>query len=211
MTDDGPRTEAGRRLLDDLVWTADVLRKDDVYLDFILAIEAEASGLDEAWNEAEKALPLAGWTDPIDGRWVVPNGAWSIAIRHAESGDGYFEPAVEGFWATAHLESYPRPFAIRGDLGPSPAEALHSLTAALQAATPVVRNPSETESPNDTATPPEDDPWPDLDGQPVATEVGPSGFTVYDEADDMCPNCITPWKCNGPHQVDRPLVGPQEA
>ena len=21
----------------------------------------------------------------------------------------------------------------------------------------------------------------------------------YDEADDMCPNCQTPWKCNGPH------------
>ena len=24
---------------------------------------------------------------------------------------------------------------------------------------------------------------------------------VYDPAeDDMCPNCVTPWKCNGPHQ-----------
>ena len=21
----------------------------------------------------------------------------------------------------------------------------------------------------------------------------------FDEADNMCPNCITPWKCNGPH------------
>lgn len=21
----------------------------------------------------------------------------------------------------------------------------------------------------------------------------------FDEADDMCPNCVTPWKCNGPH------------
>lgn len=21
----------------------------------------------------------------------------------------------------------------------------------------------------------------------------------YDPADDMCPNCLTPWKCNGPH------------
>lgn len=19
------------------------------------------------------------------------------------------------------------------------------------------------------------------------------------DADDMCPNCVTPWKCNGPH------------
>lgn len=24
-------------------------------------------------------------------------------------------------------------------------------------------------------------------------------LTVFDEADNMCPNCITPWKCNGPH------------
>ena len=22
---------------------------------------------------------------------------------------------------------------------------------------------------------------------------------VWDEADNMCPNCVTPWKCNGPH------------
>ena len=21
----------------------------------------------------------------------------------------------------------------------------------------------------------------------------------FDEADKMCPNCVTPWKCNGPH------------
>ncbi len=21
----------------------------------------------------------------------------------------------------------------------------------------------------------------------------------FDEADQMCPNCVTPWKCNGPH------------
>jgi hypothetical protein len=24
---------------------------------------------------------------------------------------------------------------------------------------------------------------------------------VYDE-EDMCPNCVTPWKCNGPHILD---------
>ena len=23
--------------------------------------------------------------------------------------------------------------------------------------------------------------------------------THWEEADDMCPNCVTPWKCNGPH------------
>jgi len=27
-----------------------------------------------------------------------------------------------------------------------------------------------------------------------------------EEVDDMCPNCVTPWKCNGPH-VQKPCVG----
>ena len=27
-----------------------------------------------------------------------------------------------------------------------------------------------------------------------------SGYQMtYDPEDDMCPNCVTPWKCNGPH------------
>lgn len=26
------------------------------------------------------------------------------------------------------------------------------------------------------------------------------------EAEDMCPNCLTPWKCNGPHHL-RPCRG----
>ena len=26
---------------------------------------------------------------------------------------------------------------------------------------------------------------------------------MYDEADDMCPNCCTPWKCNGPHIMEQ--------
>ena len=25
---------------------------------------------------------------------------------------------------------------------------------------------------------------------------------MSDETDDMCPNCQTPWKCNGPHLID---------
>lgn len=25
----------------------------------------------------------------------------------------------------------------------------------------------------------------------------------YDEANGMCPNCVTPWKCNGPHEEPR--------
>lgn len=24
------------------------------------------------------------------------------------------------------------------------------------------------------------------------------------EVDEMCPNCVTPWKCNGPHEYDTP-------
>ncbi len=33
-----------------------------------------------------------------------------------------------------------------------------------------------------------------------APAAGVSGEVVaFDEADDMCPNCQTPWKCNGPH------------
>lgn len=28
-------------------------------------------------------------------------------------------------------------------------------------------------------------------------------MTAFDESDDMCPNCVTPWKCNGPHLSDR--------
>lgn len=29
----------------------------------------------------------------------------------------------------------------------------------------------------------------------VAAETG----ETLDDSDDMCPNCVTPWKCNGPH------------
>ena len=33
--------------------------------------------------------------------------------------------------------------------------------------------------------------------------AGPS-WTRKDnwDCDDMCPNCVTPWKCNGPHNVE---------
>lgn len=88
--------------------------------------------LDDAWAEAEAALPLAGWADPLDGRWVIPGSTWSIDIRRAESGDGYFEPVVDGYWATAKLDASPRPFAVRGDLGTTPANALHLLAVAIR-------------------------------------------------------------------------------
>ena|SRR5690348_17870962 len=26
---------------------------------------------------------------------------------------------------------------------------------------------------------------------------------VFNLDDDMCPNCVTPWKCNGPHELAR--------
>lgn len=89
-------------------------------------------GLDAAWAEAEAALPLTGWPDPIDGRWVIPNGTWAIDIRREQSGDGYFEPAVDGYWATAKVNASPRPYAVRGDLGPTPAEALRALARVLR-------------------------------------------------------------------------------
>ena len=92
--------------------------------------------LDVAWAEAVATLPLLGWEDPLDGRWVIPSGAWSIDIRHAESGDGYFEPTVDGYWATAKVDAAPRPFAIRGDLSPTPAEALLDLAVKMRQARP---------------------------------------------------------------------------
>jgi hypothetical protein len=30
---------------------------------------------------------------------------------------------------------------------------------------------------------------------------------AWDDADGMCPNCITPWKCNGPHLNYLTLAG----
>lgn len=30
-------------------------------------------------------------------------------------------------------------------------------------------------------------------------EVAGGVMVAWDEADGMCPNCLTPWKCNGPH------------
>ena len=32
----------------------------------------------------------------------------------------------------------------------------------------------------------------------------------YDETADMCPNCITPWKCNGPHLADQTRGAPTD-
>lgn len=34
---------------------------------------------------------------------------------------------------------------------------------------------------------------------------------VFDEADDMCPNCVTPWKCNGPHLSEQTVVARRAA
>lgn len=30
---------------------------------------------------------------------------------------------------------------------------------------------------------------------------------VLGDEDDMCPNCVTPWKCNGPHRPCRGAPG----
>lgn len=29
---------------------------------------------------------------------------------------------------------------------------------------------------------------------------------TFDEADNMCPNCVTPWKCNGPHLAEQTVA-----
>jgi hypothetical protein len=33
----------------------------------------------------------------------------------------------------------------------------------------------------------------------------------FDEADGMCPNCCTPWKCNGPHLSEQTAWARQQA
>ena len=47
-------------------------------------------------------------------------------------------------------------------------------------------------------------PWPMDLYEWVADRLREHGVTVQPAApaeglDDMCPNCVTPWKCNGPH------------
>lgn len=42
------------------------------------------------------------------------------------------------------------------------------------------------------------DGWAAIWAWPVTVKVL-SPDAVVDDADLMCPNCITPWKCNGPH------------
>ena len=39
--------------------------------------------------------------------------------------------------------------------------------------------------------------------EPVAPEP-------WDEADGMCPNCLTPWKCNGPHLSEQSQSAPEQ-
>ena len=33
----------------------------------------------------------------------------------------------------------------------------------------------------------------------LLAETTPAEPQPFDEVDNMCPNCVTPWKCNGPH------------
>jgi hypothetical protein len=44
---------------------------------------------------------------------------------------------------------------------------------------------------------------PNAEPQMVCEDCGarwaPPVPETWDEADNMCPNCVTPWKCNGPH------------
>ena len=88
------------------------------------------------WSSA--ALPEAGWLHD-DGRWVIPTGRGSITVVRVESGDGYFEPVEEGYKAFATIEPG---WIARGDLAPSPAEALRALADRIVAA--LVATPPET-------------------------------------------------------------------
>ena len=48
----------------------------------------------------------------------------------------------------------------------------------------------------------------------VRAEFDPDPLTPptgWDEVDGMCPNCITPWKCNGPHLSDETVAGRRHA
>lgn len=37
------------------------------------------------------------------------------------------------------------------------------------------------------------------------TDRFPSEYDPVDGS-DMCPNCVTPWKCNGPHELSEPMT-----
>jgi hypothetical protein len=33
----------------------------------------------------------------------------------------------------------------------------------------------------------------------VLEDYDPNSAVTDEDVDEMCPNCVTPWKCNGPH------------
>lgn len=33
---------------------------------------------------------------------------------------------------------------------------------------------------------------------------------LISDEDDMCPNCVTPWKCNGPHLMEKTMTERKE-
>ena len=56
---------------------------------------------------------------------------------------------------------------------------------------------------------------PPIDVERLAEAMRRIGYIVYEgdpDDDDMCPNCVTPWKCNGPHILkERPDANDEEA
>lgn len=56
---------------------------------------------------------------------------------------------------------------------------------------------------------------PALDVERLAEAMRRIGYIVYEgdpDDDNMCPNCVTPWKCNGPHILkERPDANDKEA
>ena len=78
MSEPRPRTEAGRRLADEIYATYRV--------QLICDAEDEASALDRAWQRVEKALP-EGWHIRLQGGSVVEGPGFSTAEAWAPLAD----------------------------------------------------------------------------------------------------------------------------
>lgn len=59
----------------------------------------------------------------------------------------------------------------------------------------------------------------EMKAEQIVTIETPDAGTLYAQRDaeryaiedaEMCPNCVTPWKCNGPHEFQPPLTAKEE-
>lgn len=85
---------------------------------------------------------------------------------------------------------------------------------------PAEESPIEEVTPPDTATRPDVQtmieaatPLPDFGSMTTNRPSTAAAREPVDDADLMCPNCVTPWKCNGPHEptaIDEEAASPEE-